>query len=127
MGTNFYARKPACRECGAAGPEIHLGKSSSGFHGYNKTYPVPYGDYEAWLVTTPGEVVAFASVLKLAGWRLVDEYGNQFEPAELLERVGRNPRQYEANLRWHDPRYHGPLEEFTWQSAGYTFSTGEWF
>ena len=38
MGTNYYLKKNVCKECGR-GEELHIGKSSAGWHFGLQTYP----------------------------------------------------------------------------------------
>lgn len=126
MGTNFYAERLTCECCERPYGRLHIGKSSSGLHGYNERYPMT-GDHGLRAeVVTVAQWRELLSQLEESGWVLRDEYGRATSVPLVLGSIVRNDRQLKANVSYWDGRYHGPLNEFTWTDEGYTFSTGEW-
>ena len=77
MGTNYYfiEERDKCSCCGRSDEkETHIGKSSYGWHFILRVYPNHhlnnYADWKTYLTSTCG--------------RIIDEYGQRFQPSELF-------------------------------------------
>lgn len=155
MGTNYYVRWGGCEHCGKGGEELHVGKSSSGFHGYLEGDPRLPEWWDGSRLATKDEWGRFVATALRNGAVLGDEYGGDgFGPNEFLSRIGKSDRQAKY-LREHHapgspdamygvwfweitdlsklPTWDGTTwgwdhqqERLFWVADGYTFSTGEW-
>lgn len=74
MGTNYYLEeKPPCESCGRPFERLHIGKSSAGWVFALHVIPGEIDSLKDWQLrwVKPGV-------------RIVDEYGRQFSPEDML-------------------------------------------
>lgn len=151
MGTNYYVRWGGCEHCGKGGNELHVGKSSSGFHGYLEGDPRLPEWWDGSRLATKDEWGRFVNTALRNGAVLVDEYDVEYGPNVFLSKMGSGERQARAyreryypggpEISWFweitdlsklptwsmaDDSNQGQQDRLYWVADGYTFSTGEW-
>jgi hypothetical protein len=88
MGTNYYTRTNACKECGRY-DQIHLGKSSAGwrftFQGNHGQYYKDVPEMKKWL----------------KGKTITDEYGNTLSYKAFWGMVSRKQKEIEPEIMPH--------------------------
>lgn len=147
MGTNYYLEWGQCEHCGLGGHRLHIGKGSSGFHGYLPGDPsLPEWQQGRGILNLPAWGGVIADVIDLEAGRVVDEYDDVVTLwRDVLTLIGKGASQL-AYFREHGaenpahgyvvfaelprPRLakwdeHRNLHAF-WEADGYCFSTGEW-
>lgn len=73
MGTNYYLKQNVCECCGKAEEELHIGKSSAGWHFSLHIIPeLGIMDLESWKKL-------------FANNKIVDEYGDEVSTEKMLK------------------------------------------
>ena len=83
MGTNYYARRGACKTCGHSHNETHIGKSSGGWN------------FSLHVTPTIKSLEDWMEILRDKDITIFNEYGDEVSIAEMLDTITKRPNPRE--------------------------------